>query len=390
MSSQALQGLTSSKPQPHHDAKRPAWVGLAVAVTLVACSNMSSACVGLRCLEIWSATDGGGRLVVESDFLTEKVQTFQSFCAPDNSQCLYTTIDPGFMAPTQNVAGDPNFRLADGTKVRVVIVNAPSGLSLNVNGQKLSQPGESALLGTMPTIHNHPSWQLVVPGGRYGDYNLSFKLTTDSPAYSESQPVSVVVTNVPPPEDTPTATPTSGPTPAPTPCPGDCSNDLEVTIDEIILCVGMALGATPIALCPSCDVNGDGDVTIDEIIAAVNAALAGCPMPPAATLGEIQDTIFTPRCAIPTCHDDTSHNGNLALTAGESFAQLVNVPPDIASIRDAGILRVDPGHPENSFLLMKLSGPPRGAGSLMPLTGAALSAEQIQLVRDWIVQGAKP
>ena len=53
--------------------------------------------------------------------------------------------------------------------------------------------------------------------------------------------------------------------------------------------------------------------------------------------------------------------------------------------------RVDPGHPENNFLLVKVQGtPPVGQGMQMPLTGAPLSAEQIQLIRNWILQGANP
>ena len=57
---------------------------------------------------------------------------------------------------------------------------------------------------------------------------------------------------------------------------------------------------------------------------------------------------------------------------------------------EAGQLRVDPGRPDNSFLLIKLVGPPLGAGSRMPLLGDPLDAGQIQLVADWILQGAQP
>jgi hypothetical protein len=352
----------------------------------------SLACVGPECLQIWSTADGGGALTVTSNFLTKKVQTFESFCVADRSQCLYSTIDPGFMAPTDDAPPSGNYRIVDGTRVRVVLVSTQASLSLNVNGQKLSQPNESALLGTMPTIHNHPSWQLVVPGDEVGDYPISFKLTSDSPFYAESAPITLIVTNAPLPEGTPTATPTEAPTTAPTPCPGDCSADVEVTVDELITCVNLALGTADVEACPPCDVDGDGSVTIDEIIAAVNAALVGCPMPPAVTLAEIQSTIFTPRCAIPSCHNTQSASGagNLDLSSGQAYAQLVGVAPDVASARNAGVLRVDPGHPENSFLLSKIIGPPLGQGSKMPLTGAPLTADETQLIRDWILQGASP
>lgn len=61
-------------------------------------------------------------------------------------------------------------------------------------------------------------------------------------------------------------------------CPGDCGGDGEVTVNELVLGVNIALGATAIEQCPSFDTDGSGDVTINELIAAVNAALNSCPM----------------------------------------------------------------------------------------------------------------
>lgn len=59
-------------------------------------------------------------------------------------------------------------------------------------------------------------------------------------------------------------------------CAGDCNGDGEVTIDELIRGVNIALGTLPLDACPSLDSGGDGEVTIDELISAVNDALAGC------------------------------------------------------------------------------------------------------------------
>ena len=309
-------------------------------------------------MQIWSTADGGGALTVQWDF-TEKAQTFESFCAPDNSSCLYSNIDPGFMAPTEAVGDSGYYRLADGTTVSVEIVSADPGLSMNVDGQQLYQPGDSALLGTMPTILVHPSWQLVAPGGQFGDYHISYQLKSGSPAYTDSAVFSVVVTNVQP---TPAATTLSlTATPQPTGCDGDCNGDGTVTVNELVLCVNMALSTSD--ACHACDANGDGTVTINEIIAAVSAALNGCPALPTVTLAEIQDTIFTPGCAALGCHSGANPTGSLSLEAGQSYGQLVNVTPIVPLAAQAGQLRVDPGHPENSFLLVKVSGtPPPGEG----------------------------
>lgn len=344
----------------------------------------SCACVGSGCMQIWSTTDGGGALTVQWDF-TQKAQTFESFCAPDNSSCLYSNIDPGFMAPTDAVAGSGYYRLVDGTTASVEIVSADAGLSMNVNGQKLYQPGDTALLGTMPTIHVHPSWQLVVPGGEFGDYHISYQLKSGSAAYADSAVYDLVVTNVQPTPDSSTPTPT----PQATPCDGDCNGDGSVTVNELIVCVNMALGTSD--ACHACDANGDGAVTINEIIAAVNNALNGCPALPTVTFAELQQSIFTPRCAVAGCHDAASATGNLVLVDGESYGQLVNVAPSVPLAAQAGEFRVDPGHPENSFLLVKLSGAvPLGEGSPMPLVGDALTATQIEMIRDWILEGANP
>lgn len=79
-----------------------------------------------------------------------------------------------------------------------------------------------------------------------------------------------------------TATPTGPIDATPTPtlfpglCPGDCGGDGEVTVDELITAINIALGELSIEQCPAADVDTDGQVTIGELIAAVNAALEGC------------------------------------------------------------------------------------------------------------------
>ncbi len=67
-------------------------------------------------------------------------------------------------------------------------------------------------------------------------------------------------------------------TPTPTPaCAGDCNGDGEVTVDEIVWLVVLALSGGPQDDCARGDTNRDGAITVDEVIAAVNRALAGCP-----------------------------------------------------------------------------------------------------------------
>lgn len=67
------------------------------------------------------------------------------------------------------------------------------------------------------------------------------------------------------------------PTPSPPNCAGDCDGDGEVTIDNLLVLVNIALDQAPLTSCSAGDLNGDRSITIDEIVAAVGAALSGCP-----------------------------------------------------------------------------------------------------------------
>jgi hypothetical protein len=60
------------------------------------------------------------------------------------------------------------------------------------------------------------------------------------------------------------------------PCAGDCDGSGDVTVNELITMVNIALGTAQVAACTAGDANGDGTITINEIIAGVNNALNGC------------------------------------------------------------------------------------------------------------------
>jgi hypothetical protein len=94
--------------------------------------------------------------------------------------------------------------------------------------------------------------------------------------------------------------------------------------------------------------------------------------------------IFDTRCTGSACHDATP-SGALNLLSGVAHARLVNQPSAYCPAID----RVEPGRPDQSFLMWKLQG--SGAcffGSRMPLGGAALDADELQLISDWIGNGA--
>jgi hypothetical protein len=71
---------------------------------------------------------------------------------------------------------------------------------------------------------------------------------------------------------TPTPTPTQGVS-----CIGDCDGSGDVTVNELITMVNIALGNALLSACPAGDPDGSGDITVNEIIQAVGFALTSCP-----------------------------------------------------------------------------------------------------------------
>ena len=61
--------------------------------------------------------------------------------------------------------------------------------------------------------------------------------------------------------------------PAPA-CVGDCDDSREVTMNELVLAVSIALNTADIGTCYAADRNCDGRTTVDEIVAAANNVLS--------------------------------------------------------------------------------------------------------------------
>ena len=88
------------------------------------------------------------------------------------------------------------------------------------------------------------------------------------------------------------------------------------------------------------------------------------------------------------CHPGV--NPSLDLTEGNSYDQLVG----IRALEDPTLSRVVAGDPERSFLYLKLGGDPPVAdipaiGTRMPPRAPPIDPEDLDLVRRWVLQGAK-
>jgi hypothetical protein len=94
--------------------------------------------------------------------------------------------------------------------------------------------------------------------------------------------------------------------------------------------------------------------------------------------------IFMSRCV--ACHLTGEEAGEIAIYQKVAWRNLVNVP----SI-ESDLMRIKPGDPAQSYLMLKLDGEhldAGGSGSRMPSNGEQLSQEVREQIRSWIREGA--
>jgi methionine-rich copper-binding protein CopC len=108
----------------------------------------------------------------------------------------------------------------------------------------------------------------------------------------------------------------------------------------------------------------------------------GSNVPLTADLQSIQDNVFTPICT--RCHIGASAPEGLRLDAADSYNLLVGVP----SVEVPTLLRVMPGDPDESYIILKLQGSAGIVGAQMPFGGPYLPQSTIDVIRQWITDGA--
>jgi hypothetical protein len=138
----------------------------------------------------------------------------------------------------------------------------------------------------------------------------------------------------------------------------------------------LAMGLTVSAVTSGCAGNGKG---LDENGRPIEG---GEEAPLAANLQSIQEHVFTPICT--QCHTGAAAPLGFRLDSDSAYAMLVNAP----STEVSSLQRVTPGDPDASYLIQKLEG--RAAvGAQMPLGQPALPQATINVIRQWIANGAQ-
>ena len=128
-------------------------------------------------------------------------------------------------------------------------------------------------------------------------------------------------------------------------------------------------------------------------------APAGCgsatpaPTPEPATFSAVYTELF-PRQTKAQCNfchslpENDISNGKLSMGSDKATAYAALVGKASTSSKCGGRAHVVPGKPDESLLVLKLSENPV-CGSRMPLGGVLLTDAQREMVRSWILAGAK-
>jgi hypothetical protein len=117
------------------------------------------------------------------------------------------------------------------------------------------------------------------------------------------------------------------------------------------------------------------------------------PLPPAALVRLSADVqpIFNRSCALSGCHSGSTPQAVMSLESGALYDQLLGAV-GVPSLEAPGLLRIDPGSSASSYLVAKLEDKQAsvgGIGDRMPLGAPPLDPLEIQVIREWIDQGAQ-
>lgn len=173
--------------------------------------------------EVRSSAPDGGTLSIgpPPDGKFEMVQTVCSA-----GQCTYANNELAFLTPATDLPAQSLFALKAGTLIRIELVAADPGVSLQLGASRLDASGESAVMGRATTMHAHISSVATGPAGQLRDWNLTVRLTTGARGYASSVPISLTLTNAP---VTTTTTTSSTSTTVPTP---ECGNGLVEGVEQ--------------------------------------------------------------------------------------------------------------------------------------------------------------
>jgi uncharacterized protein (TIGR03118 family) len=317
----------------------------------------------------------------------------------DENDGLYGRIDLGATAPALNTPPTVTLSPAGGSVSGSVTLTATVTGNLPIAKVQFFANATS-LIGTSNTAPYSVSWNTGTVAN--GSVTLTATATDQDGDVGSSTPLTVTVANAGPPVSVTLGTP-NGNLAGTVSLSATVQND-SAAVQQVqffangtpLMLNGTAVpAATAAPYAVQWDTNfvANGQVTLTA--QATDAAAHVTTSSPvtvtvanaAVTLTDIQANVFTPICS--TCHTGGGNTlpGVQNLKAGESFANIVNVP----SIEQPGLDRILPNDPDNSYMIHKVEGAPGISGSRMPLgcSGAScLPQGTIDMMRQWVYAGA--
>ena len=131
-------------------------------------------------MRVGSAEPNGGALAVDT---VPPALLVESACVGGTGhECtggtvVYNETSPGFNAVTADDPSLPVYVLPDGVEVSLELTAVDPDASVIISGVVLNTVGQAAVVNTTPELHNHPTWQMVAPGGTLpGEKHIVFRL----------------------------------------------------------------------------------------------------------------------------------------------------------------------------------------------------------------------
>lgn len=163
-------------------------------------------------------------------------------------------------------------------------------------------------------------------------------------------------------------------------------------VAALVLALGCSADPAPAPVDAGRDSGSDVGRDVPDDLASDAPTRPDVPRPADAgavvTLADIQERVFRPHCAIPSCHASAEPTGRMRLDEDFPRASLRGVAAMGVSCGGQGLVRIVPGDPAASLLYRKITEDAPPCGSRMPQAADPLPAELTDLVRDWIAAGA--